>query len=74
MKTCSECSDKKCLIKGKGYGKPCKEIERQLSDGGIYSRDWIRPLISGHKRDSGNRYREIPLSSLPNDKKDEISL
>jgi hypothetical protein len=61
MISCQDCVNQTCLKEG----KPCQEIENLLKKQGIYSREWIRPKISAHIRDSGNQFREIPFSALP---------
>jgi hypothetical protein len=46
--------------------KPCQDIEKQMRDEGIYSQNYIRPLMSKSvaKRDGKGKWREIPFSSL----------
>lgn len=64
---CSECKDKTCL-KTK---KPCNQVEALLRSEGIYSSDWIRPMMPSNKRsDGGSVWREIPFSSLNVDEGD----
>jgi hypothetical protein len=48
--------------------KPCQDIEKQMRDEGIYSRDYIRPHLSTNlrKKDKPNKWREIPFSALNN--------
>ena len=55
--------------------KVCANVERWLRRQGIYSADWIRPMISSKKRKDGlGPWREIPFSMLADIKSDNDKL
>jgi hypothetical protein len=61
---CKTCSNKICLrIK-----TPCEEVEGFLRSIGIWDKDWIRPKLPSTSRGDSNKWREIPFSSLGENK------
>jgi len=68
-KLCTTCKERKfCSV-------PCEAMNKYLKSCGIYSADWIRPQVSRKqwKKDDKGRWREIPFSSLTNNKNIEFT-
>jgi len=64
---CTDCKDKKFC------STPCKALTTYLKKNGIYSADYIRPMVSHLKRKDGfGKYREIPFSAMGNKIKRQI--
>jgi hypothetical protein len=66
-KWCEKCKERKfCSV-------PCEGLNAYLRSMGIFSDDYIRPMVSRIKRKDGfSKYREIPFSSLGDTAKRKI--
>jgi len=66
-KLCTTCKEKDfCSV-------PCEAMNKYLRSCGVYSADYIRPMVSHLKRKDGwSKYREIPFSALGDKMKRKI--